>query len=356
VLAGEKQVSLNPKLVLALFAKGERPRYSGLEQNAKDQCGHVYYTLMQACWVMEKSDRPDIKNVAQALALAKIYAENATPEAAKDTILVAAIKDEATQARADKVMAVDQRELQTYDGFLASLGLQDRQEDLAEYLTNPDKLAELKEMDEKELNEDILDDIGFDEQTKEKFQEAVRELKKGTFKRVGGLSPYGDFLASLGLQDRKEDLAAFLSEPGEELTELMQMDEEELNDDILEDSDLAFDPETKEKFRTAVRELNGGIEVELDTQEEKSEFHPATMAAAVKDAREREKRWPKWSLLKSTLEMKQVDANAAATLDPQELVTKLKAENEAQVKAIAEKDEELAQMRKQLAKFEAVPP
>jgi predicted nucleic acid-binding Zn-ribbon protein len=51
-----------------------------------------------------------------------------------------------------------------------------------------------------------------------------------------------------------------------------------------------------------------------------------------------------------------VDANAAATLDPQELVTKLKAENEAQVKAIAEKDEELAQMRKQLAKFEAVPP
>ena len=170
---------------------------------------------------------------------------------------------------------MDQRELQTYDGFLASLGLQDRQEELAEYLTNDDKLAELKEYDDDELDEDILDELGFDERTKEKFHEALRELKDGN---------------------------------------------------------------------------------EVDKQEEKPEFHPDTMAAAVEAASLREERWPKWSLLESTLGMKQVDANAAATNISQELITKLEAENEAKDKAIAEKDEELAQMREQLAKFEAVPP
>ena len=44
---------LNVKLVPELFVKGERPRYTGLQADARDpgQCGHVYYRLMQACWL-----------------------------------------------------------------------------------------------------------------------------------------------------------------------------------------------------------------------------------------------------------------------------------------------------------------
>ena len=44
-------------------------------------------------------------------------------------------------------------------------------------------------------------------------------------------------------------------EDGNELRDLKQMDEGDFNDDILNDDDLGFDEETKERFREAVRAL-----------------------------------------------------------------------------------------------------
>ena len=50
-------------------------------------------------------------------------------------------------------------------------------------------------------------------------------------------------------------MAEFLSKPGAELTELVQMDEDGLQDDILDDLDLGFSEETKTAFREAVAGL-----------------------------------------------------------------------------------------------------
>ena len=66
---------------------------------------------------------------------------------------------------------------------------------------------------------------------------------------------YGEFLAQLGMQDQKELLAEFLSEPGAELVELKQMSLEDLDDDILQDSDLGLDGKTQAHFRAAVQAL-----------------------------------------------------------------------------------------------------
>jgi hypothetical protein len=69
---------------------------------------------------------------------------------------------------------------------------------------------------------------------------------------------YSVFLGRLGLADKKDELADYLSDPGAELTELKQMAMDELDSDILEDGELGFDEETKERFRAAVAELQGG--------------------------------------------------------------------------------------------------
>ena len=66
-----------------------------------------------------------------------------------------------------------------YDKFLKALGLTDRKDDLAEYLEDGKELRDLKQMKEDDLNDDILDDddLGFDDETKEMFREAVLALK-----------------------------------------------------------------------------------------------------------------------------------------------------------------------------------
>eukprot|EP01046_Picozoa_sp_COSAG06_P026921 COSAG06_NODE_2345_length_7034_cov_87.911608_1_plen_1754_part_10 len=86
---------------------------------------------------------------------------------------------------------------------------------------------------------------------------------------------YDEFLAHLGLMDKKEDLASYLSDPGAQLVELKQMDSESLDVDILEDSDLGFDEPTREKFREAVKQLeeyakeDGKLAFRLATVKEK---------------------------------------------------------------------------------------
>eukprot|EP01046_Picozoa_sp_COSAG06_P039371 COSAG06_NODE_4642_length_4072_cov_6.437956_2_plen_841_part_00 len=75
---------------------------------------------------------------------------------------------------------------------------------------------------------------------------------------------YDGLLGKLGLQDKKEELAEYLSSPGAELTELMQMDEVDLRDDILEDWG-GLTPEQQDEFCTAVEQLRcqsepGGVD------------------------------------------------------------------------------------------------
>ncbi len=66
---------------------------------------------------------------------------------------------------------------------------------------------------------------------------------------------YDGLLGKLGLLDKKEELAEYLSNPGAELTELLQMDEVDLREDILEDGDLGLTPEQQDEFCAAVEEL-----------------------------------------------------------------------------------------------------
>ena len=66
----------------------------------------------------------------------------------------------------------------SYDEFLARVGLQDKKAELAEYLTEGGELEELKQYDEEELDEDILDGLGLDEASKSSFHEALRTLQQ----------------------------------------------------------------------------------------------------------------------------------------------------------------------------------
>eukprot|EP01046_Picozoa_sp_COSAG06_P037491 COSAG06_NODE_4236_length_4443_cov_2.395718_2_plen_488_part_00 len=89
---------------------------------------------------------------------------------------------------------------------------------------------------------------------------------------------YAGWLATLGLEDMQDSLSEYLSDPGKELVELAQMDEDALNEDIVEDDDLGFDADTKARFRAAVALLRTGGD-------------PSTAAAEDGDACERLVEW-----------------------------------------------------------------
>jgi serine/threonine protein kinase len=181
------QVTLNVKVVPKCFLKGERPRYTGLRPELREQrSSPVYYRIMQACWVADSSARPTATQILQALRLAKSRAANVTTE--QFTHETAAIEAEAAAAMASKAAAEAQAESggataeaeMTYDAFLMKLGLLDKKEDLAEYLSDPgQELVELKQMDQDDLQDDILDDpgLGLDEATKTKFEQELQVLK-----------------------------------------------------------------------------------------------------------------------------------------------------------------------------------
>lgn len=76
---------------------------------------------------------------------------------------------------------------------------------------------------------------------------------------------YDSFLATLGMQDQKQALASYLSF-GSELTELKQMDEEDLRADIVDDDDLGWDFDTRDRFTSAVAELRLGSNPENNPQ------------------------------------------------------------------------------------------
>ena len=64
-----------------------------------------------------------------------------------------------------------------YRYFLDEMGLQDKDEDLAEYLTAGAELQEMKQMGTADLDKDILDDLGLDEATKKKFHTLLKNIQ-----------------------------------------------------------------------------------------------------------------------------------------------------------------------------------
>eukprot|EP01044_Picomonas_judraskeda_P007266 COSAG03_NODE_772_length_5921_cov_517.392477_1_plen_654_part_00 len=160
--------------VPVLFAKGERPRFTGLLPEVQEQCGVVYYRLMQACWVAEMGKRPTAALVADALRLAKSYVRSEQTEQE-----IAALKAEVgTPAGAPSADTRNGEAAITYDDFLAMVGVQDKKAELTEYLTEGAELKELKQMDTADLDKDILDDLGLDEETKTQFHEKLQALKQ----------------------------------------------------------------------------------------------------------------------------------------------------------------------------------
>ena len=192
---------LNITKVPVLFAKGERPRHTGLcEDNVRAHCGwHVYYRLMQACWVAEMGKRPTAVLVAEVLRLAKSYASYATPEQTKEEI--AALEEEAESAEKER-----ERLDAAYDDFLAAVGVQDKKEELAEYLTKGAELEQLKQMDKEELDEDILDDLGLSEETKTSFHEQLAKFHEPLAKIVSEFDPDVIDAAEQAAAEREADL------------------------------------------------------------------------------------------------------------------------------------------------------
>ena len=176
------EVTLNVEAVPVLFVKGERPRHTGLQEEVREQRGwHVYYRLMQACWVSGIDERPTAALVAEALILAKSYAANATPEQAEKHIAdLEAEVNSGGSVDANSADSVNGAAVISYDDFLAMVGLTDSRAELDEYLTSKDsngKLEELKQYDEDDLEEEILDELELDEETKAIFHEQLKALK-----------------------------------------------------------------------------------------------------------------------------------------------------------------------------------
>jgi hypothetical protein len=176
-------------------------------------CPRAWRLLCEACWVLPPSPpepasqesrldliarhklamdaRPTLSQIKEILdrRIESVDWEHIIlPEPAAATAAAAA---SATAAAADSDGGGEDSShgVSNFEAFLSGIGLEDKQTELAEYLTNDDKLAELKEYDDAELDEDILDDIGFDAQTKERFREALRELKNDKPAAGGASAP-----------------------------------------------------------------------------------------------------------------------------------------------------------------------
>jgi hypothetical protein len=119
--------------------------------------------LMKACWAEEQGKRIEFQLIVPVL--------EALCAAHDEGILVDSVP-EPNHAPQEK----------SWDKWLAALGLADMQDSLGDYLSAGKELLELKQMDEDDLNEDILedDDLSFDADAKDRFRAAVDELKSGS--------------------------------------------------------------------------------------------------------------------------------------------------------------------------------
>ena len=161
---------------------------------------------------------------------------------------------------------------------------------------------------------------------------------------------YDEFLGQLGLADKKDELAEYLSQPGAELVELKQMDPEDLQEDILNDADLDFDEDTKTRFRAAVAELNGsdgGEGAGDDPEEEKS----ASACAALEVAAA----LPAEALTVESMQ-KLIDTATAEKDVAMAEKDAAVAEKDAAVAEKEAKDKRIAELEARLAAFEDTPP
>jgi serine/threonine protein kinase/ankyrin repeat protein len=118
--------------------------------------------LMKACWAGQQEKRIEFQLIVPVL--------EALCAANDDGVLVDNVP-EPNHAPQE----------QSWDAWLAALGLGDMQDSLGDYLSAGKELLELKQMDDDDLSEDILEDgdLGFDADAKERFRAAVAELKLG---------------------------------------------------------------------------------------------------------------------------------------------------------------------------------
>ena len=140
------------RLVAKAYYNGNRPVIPG-------DCPTLLSKLMKACWQDKQQDRRSSQSMQE---------------------LIDEDKDADQNTVATKWLEAPKFHTQmTYAEFLEKLSLTDRKDDLAEYLSHPNELTELAQMDVDDLEEDILKDLSFDEETKGRFRAAVAELKKG---------------------------------------------------------------------------------------------------------------------------------------------------------------------------------
>ena len=75
------------------------------------------------------------------------------------------------------------------DTLVQKVGLEDKQQDLAEYLTGEHKLLELCQMDDDDLTEDILEEcLQLDEAARNRFRQAVVAITAAQRLQAGGTS------------------------------------------------------------------------------------------------------------------------------------------------------------------------
>ena len=146
----------NMKQVAIWYFNGERPVFDDLQASDRlfDSFPPLLRLLIERCWASEQSDRLHFEEIESLLSDASLgWLTPSPPRSCADPI--------------------------TYDKFLADLDLMDNRETLADCgLDEGLELQQLREMDEDELKEDILedDDLGLDEDTKAAFREAVAAL------------------------------------------------------------------------------------------------------------------------------------------------------------------------------------
>ena len=191
---GKKTVDM--RLIGQRLAGGQRP-------GASAGCPLTLYKLMQACWVATPTARPAATEVSAELifickrlrrrrwqTVARRLLEHATRPPRRSSSLQPEPEPEPVPEPEPEPETETERETETeptasldctsdYHDFLERLGLLDWKEPLTEYLTaGADELTELKQMDETELKEDILEDLGLDEQAQSRFVSALRALRE----------------------------------------------------------------------------------------------------------------------------------------------------------------------------------
>ena len=181
-LAGEWKEDL--RRVAVWYNAGQRPEFPDdwLRPNLR--------VLIEAAWVPDPKQRPTCKSIGRLMASGEMLARpepEPEPEPASE---------------------------ESFDDFLLQLGLTDKKDDLADYLEEGNELRDLKQMDEDDLNEDILDDddLGLDEDVKVRFRDAVVVLRAATAsaETLDAQSPKQKFDALLATIGSTADSAEYL--------------------------------------------------------------------------------------------------------------------------------------------------